>query len=383
MAGRIQELTIEAESRQEIDNPYIVGVPLTERQEIFVGRSDVSVHIEELLLDQRRSPLLLYGQRRMGKTSLLNNLGRLLPSTIVPLYVDLQGPASTASDHTGLLYNIARRMINSADRQRGLVIPPLTREALAADPFTCFDEWLDEVEQSLGRRLALLALDEFEALDNAIARGCFDGDAVLGTLRHLIQHRSRFKVLLSGSHTLDEVRHWASYLINAQTVHIGYLQKDEARRLVEQPVQGFALRYKADASRRVLELTRGHPFLVQLLCLEIVTLKNEQPPITRRLAHRADVQAAVPRALSYGHLFFTDIENQASAAGLVVLRSLAAQGKSAEINPADLLDQFPDENELKKILNWLVRRELIEAVGRGYRFQVELVRRWFAQSHGW
>ena len=46
----------------------------------------------------------------LGKTSLLNNLGRLLPSTIVPLFIDLQGPASRASDHAGLLYNLARAM---------------------------------------------------------------------------------------------------------------------------------------------------------------------------------------------------------------------------------------------------------------------------------
>jgi len=67
----------------------------------------------------------IIGQRRMGKTSLLNNLGRLLPSTIVPLFVDLQGLASQSSDHVGLLYNLARGMAESAQRQRGLALPPL------------------------------------------------------------------------------------------------------------------------------------------------------------------------------------------------------------------------------------------------------------------
>ena len=90
--------------------PYITGIPLTEHQEVFVGRTDIGSRIEQLLLDQRRPPLLLYGQRRMGKTSLLHNLGRLLPSTVVPLFVDLQGPTTQASDHAGFLYNIARGM---------------------------------------------------------------------------------------------------------------------------------------------------------------------------------------------------------------------------------------------------------------------------------
>lgn len=374
-----RQLAQEAELRQEIDNPYIIGVPLTEQQELFVGRSDACARIEQLLLDKSSPPLLLYGQRRMGKTSLLNNMGRLLPSTIAPLFVDLQGPASQASDHAGLLYNVARGMTDSARRQRGLDLPLLSRQALALDPFTRFDEWLDEVELALGACTALLALDEFEALESAIARERFDEEAVLGMLRHLIQHRSHFKVLLAGSHTLEELQRWASYLINVQVVHIGYLTQDEARQLVERPVRGFALRYEPDASRRVLDLTRGHPFLVQLLCAEIVALKNEQPPAARRLASLADVETAAPEALAHGSFFFADIQrNQIDEMGLALLRTLAAQGEGAAMSREALewrLARSPDQT-----LNLLTRRELIETAEGGYRFQVELIRRWFAQA---
>jgi hypothetical protein len=80
----IEELAKETELRQEIDSPYIIGVPLTQQQEIFTGRNDIGTRIEQLLLDRRRPPLLLYGQRRMGKTSLLNNLGKLLPIALSP-----------------------------------------------------------------------------------------------------------------------------------------------------------------------------------------------------------------------------------------------------------------------------------------------------------
>ena len=374
---QLNELTKAAELRQEIDSPYIIGVPLTEQQEIFVGRTDISAQIEQLLLDRRRPPLLLYGQRRTGKTSLLNNLGRLLPNTIIPMFVDLQGPASRASDHTGFLYNIARGMLDSAKRQGGLTLPALSREILAVDPFTSFDEWLDQVEQTLGQNTALLALDEFEVLDKALTDGRFNEADVLGLLRNLIQHRPRFKVLVSGNHTLQEFQRWASYLINAQVVHLGYLQSAETRQLIEHPVKDFALRYQTDASQRVLELTRGHPFLVQLLCAEIVALKNEQDPSVRRLATLADVEAAVPEALSSGGMFFSDIEgNQVDAGGLAVLRYLAAQGEGAVVSRDSLAHPCPEN--LDPTLDQLLRRELIEPVERGYRFQVDLIRRWFA-----
>ena len=128
VAVSIRQLADAAEQRQEIDNPYVLGVPLTSQQDLFVGRTDIGAQIEQLLVDRRRPPLLLYGQRRMGKTSLLHNLGRLLPSTIIPLFVDLQGPVSIASDHAGLLYNLARAMADSSRRQRDIVLPRLTRE---------------------------------------------------------------------------------------------------------------------------------------------------------------------------------------------------------------------------------------------------------------
>lgn len=369
------------ELRQEIDNPYIIGVPLSERQKIFVKPADIrgtyiGTRIEQLILDRRRPPLLLYGQRRMGKTSLLHNLRRLLPSTIIPMFVDLQGPVSSASDYAGFLYNIAKSMRNSAKRQSALILPSLDRETLQDDPFTRFDEWLDKVEEALQKNIALLALDEFEALDDAIRKGRFDEEDVLGMLRHLIQHRPRFKVMLAGSHTIEEFQRWASYLINVQVVHISYLKQPEARQLIEQPVPDFTLRYEPNAVDRVLQLTRCHPYLIQLFCAEIVALKNEQNPSIRRLANLADVEAAIPAALSVGSFFFADIQkNQVDPVGLAILQFLAAQGEGAIVSRTAILEQLTDEYNA---LNLLLQRELIEEVGDGYRFQVELIRRWFA-----
>ncbi|WP_251958243.1 nSTAND1 domain-containing NTPase [Nostoc commune] len=370
----VEELAKVTELRQEIDSPYIIGVPLTEEQKIFMGRNDIGTRIEQLLRDRRRPPLLLYGQRRMGKTSLLNNIGKLLPNSIIPMFVDLQGAPSSASDHAGFLYNLARDMEKSAKKQ-GVTLPSLAREMLQSDPFTYFDEWLDKVEQALEQNTALLALDEFEVLDNAIAKGRFDEQDVLGMLRHLIQHRPRFKVLLAGSHTIEEYQRWASYLINVQVVHISYLKEAEARQLIERPVKDFTLRYEPDAVERVLQLTRCHPFLVQLLCAEIVVLKNEQDPSIRRLATLANVEAAIPEALQSGGFFFADIQNnQVDATGQAILRFIAAQGEGAIVSRQTLLQEFPDADIT---FHLLLQRELIEEVDDGYGFQVELIRRWF------
>lgn len=379
LAVEVKALAATVEARQEIDSPYIIGVPLTAQQEIFIGRSDISARIEQLLLDRRRPPLLLYGQRRMGKTSLLNNLGRLLPSTIVPLFVDLQGPVSRSSDQAGMLYYMARSMGESAAQHRQLKLPAVTREQLDRDPFGVFDEWLADVEYSLSDATGLLMLDEFEALDQAITRGRFDEEGVLGMLRHIIQHRPRFKLLLAGSHTLDEFRRWSSYLINAQVVQISYLQEAEARQLIERPAKDFALRYEPASSNRILELTRGHPFLVQLLCAEVVALKNGQDPGLRRLARLEDVETAIPDALASGDMFFADIaNNQINSVGSTLLRAIARRGEGVIMSERELEIEVPEQ--LPATLHLLLQRDLIERAKSGYRFQVELIRRWFAEN---
>jgi hypothetical protein len=122
-------------------------------------------------------------------------------------------------------------------------------------------------------------------------------------------------------------------------------------------------------------------FLIQLLCAEIVALKNEQVPATRRLATAADVETAVAAALEHGSFFFADIEhNQVSRNGLRLLRYLAEQGEGTLITSQDLPPALTIEAEADLAL--LVRRDLIEQVNGGFRFQVEMVRRWFACSNG-
>ena len=378
-----RELADAAEIRQEIDSPYMTGIPLTDQQAIFVGRTEISVRIEQLLADRRRPPLLLYGQRRMGKTSLLLNLGRMLRSTIVPFFIDLQGPASLAQDHAGFLFNLAKAMSDAAKTRSEIFFPLLSRATFSQDPFTRFDEWLDQVEKSLGQNTALLLFDEFEALDYALTTGRLDATLVLGMLRHLIQHRPRFKVLLAGSHTVDELQRWSSYLINVQVVKIGYLKETEARQLVEHPVEDFSLRYDPAASKRVLDLTRGHPFLVQLLCEEIVALKNEQEPALRRRARLMDVELAIPEALDHGRLFFNDIQqNQIDKVGADLLIYLAAHGAGAVLSRHALEKRWLQEKGFEQTFGLLLQRDLIEPAGNGYRFQVELIRRWFAQQSG-
>lgn len=381
VSQQITQLDETAQTNQEIPNPYIVGVPLTRRQEIFVGRSDVARNVEDILRQGDHPPLLLYGPQRMGKTSLLYQLNWMLPRRILPLVVDLQGPVSLARDNIGFLHALARGIRMAADKNE-LTLPELTRSQLAVEPFTGFDDWLNQIGGVIAkdnREAVLLALDEFEALDAALSTGVLEERAILGMLRHIVQHRRGVKLLLSGSHTLDEFRRWSSYLINAQVVELSYLEPTEARRLIETPITDFPLRYDETGIQQVLDLTNRHPYLVQLLCMEIVALKNRQSPTLRYLANAEDVEHAVSAMLERGQQFFADIElNQVDEQGRAVLVWLAKQRTGYWASMAEFSAVFPDQ-DVSKGLRQLVQRSLLVEQNGKFSFAVEVIRRWFAR----
>ncbi len=93
------------------------------------------------------------------------------------------------------------------------------------------------------------------------------------------------------------------------------------------------------------------------------------------------MEAAVPNALECGRFFLTNIKhNQVDIAGLTLLYFLAAQGEGAVTCHKALASQLDNPDKLDQTLSLLTQRDLIETAKGDYCFQVELIRRWFAQN---
>ncbi len=90
-------------------NPFNTGSPA--RGEGFLGRQTVIRSIHSFLRNKTQFNLLLFGQRRIGKTSLLRKLQEdpELVDMAVPVYFNLQDKASIELPR--LLFEIANRII--------------------------------------------------------------------------------------------------------------------------------------------------------------------------------------------------------------------------------------------------------------------------------
>jgi hypothetical protein len=359
-------LQIEAEVSREIANPFVFGAPVRETEHnVFSGRRDIVQQIEASILGTVQAPtLLLYGPRRMGKTSVLNQLSRLLGPDFAPAIVDCQNPAVTGSPST-LLRHLSRALSASLQRRR-VTVDPLTPADLEREPFDAFDGWLDRVEQDTPASMrALLCLDEYERLQTAVDAGW--GTQFLDAVRHTLQHRPRIVLLFSGAHTFAELGPaWTDRFISARRVRVSFLRREDVEVLLTRPIPEFDLTYADGALDAIWTTAAGQPFLTQAVAFELVQLVNEQQ---RRVATVEDVKEAISRALSSGGEYFANLWSDAGEQGQAILTAVATGAEPPSYSSAR---------------TWLREHDVLTDDDR---FAVPMVERWVREhaarsSHG-
>ncbi|MCV6636529.1 hypothetical protein [Candidatus Albibeggiatoa sp. nov. NOAA] len=361
-----------ADENKLIESPYIVGQPLQAGASLFVGRKRIVTELKNSLFTHDIS-VFLHGQYRIGKTSLLLNLIGLLrnPEQYVILFVDLQGAISLGKNTAGFFQRISKDMQRGAKRFYQLELPSLTKQQLETDTLAIFDDWLDQVQDMLGDKTLLLTLDEFAKLDDVLCaqRSDFNED-ILDAFSNWIQHRPQFQMIIT-SQSKREFQRWPQLANRMEFRHLAYLDQDEAVRLIEHPVKNFELRYQPEATQSILNLTQGHPALIQAMCREIVAIKNTQDLKNRFSVTLDDVEQSIPKVIEAGQMIFAIFDQKAEEDGRTFLRHLAKQKTVSNI------DDFTSADSGEDVISRLERLELIEKTSGEYRFKIELFLRWY------
>jgi len=370
-----------------LDNPYISGAALGTQSQQFVGRYDLVRQLEQALHKGENRPyFFLTGERRMGKTSTLNQLPVLLGARCLPLIFDLQQRSISANIAT-FLFQISSEASRALDA-RGIRVPQLEYEVLnkarqenEALVYRYVDRWLSEVEAVLERRdrVLLLAFDEFEKLEEAGRTHSLDVPLLLDWFRSVIQHRPRVALLFSGVESPGEMdTHWVGHFVNVKILHVGFLQPAEARRLISRPVADYPGERIFDEGvvDQIISLTGCHPFLVQALCSELIDILNAG---LRDQAQLGDVQVAVENVLeSWGETYFRDLWERTDQEQRTCLRALRVLGKATmqQVHEYSHLD-LP---RTRQVLQTLCKRDLVRVDQDTYRLAVPIFSAWLEQA---
>jgi WD40 repeat protein/AAA+ ATPase superfamily predicted ATPase len=373
-----------SESFKRIPNPYIVGHPV-KSPEMFQGRADIFEFIRDNLSGPTQDrTIVLHGQRRTGKTSILYQLvlGKL-GAGFLPVLIDMQEVALLINGAADFLNEVAYQLAR-AIRKAGLALEPPDEAAFAAAPTRTFSRFLDAVEDTLGERKAVLIFDEFELIEGKIAEGKLEAD-LLNYFRSLIQHRHRLVFIFTGTHRLEEMSHdyWSILFNLALYRRVSFLTPADVAKLIRQPVAG-ALDVDALAVEKIIALTRGHAYFTQLICWALVNHCNANE---RNYATLNDVNDALQEILASGEAHFAYIWQQADATERLALAAVAHTIRPGKdwARPAEILETLAEggaqmsQAALVDVLDRLTRQDVLESASDGalrYRFQIEVLRLW-------
>ena len=266
-------------------NPYIAGAPVMD-DSMFFGRQKL---LNRLLNVLHHNSLMITGERRIGKTTFLYHLKKVLDSDegseyrFFPALIDLQGVPETQFFHA-LMSDVAE----------GLALSPATRESLRFRPgIEKYDgrdfghdlqRVLEELKTRTSRKVKLcLLIDEVDVLNEY-------SESVNQRLRSIFMKTfsESLVAVMSGVGIKriwkSEVSPWYNFF---DEVELSAFTQEEAEELIKTPVTGF-FTYEPAAIELILELSHRKPYLVQKFCIHAVNRMLEEG---RSGITRADVLA--------------------------------------------------------------------------------------------
>jgi hypothetical protein len=367
-----------------IPNPYAPGAPLRPGSPVFFGRDDLFQFIAENIGGlTRQNILVLIGQRRIGKTSFLQQLPACLGNEYLPVYVDGQA-LGIDPGMANFFYDLALTIADTlADQSIAMAQP--APEAFKERPTGTFERaFLPAVFAAIGQRQLLLLFDEFEELELRVAAGKLE-PTIFSYFRHLMQHSDRLGFVFVGTHRLEQLTadYWSIFFNIALYKHVTFLNEAAARALIRAPVVEYGLIYDDLALDKMLRITAGHPYFLQLICHALVNHANRA---RRGYLSIQDVNDVLGELLELGEAHFAFLWEQSSPSERLVLASLTLlihEGSSvAETQIAQLLTQqgvAVEKRQLTEALQRLVERDILrEVTGQPPRYEhkIELVRLW-------
>lgn len=376
IASEVGEITI----NEPVRNPYFVGSPV--EGHLFVGREDIIRQLKELWVKGNQlQSVVIYGHRRMGKSSILRNAANFLGEGVRLAYINLQELADAES--------LGDVLIGISDAvSQEVEIPPPSDDEYLNSPQRIFKRYLQQVVNNLGDFGLIIGLDEFEKIEDLIEARKIP-ENFMEYLRTLVQMSSKIAFALAGLHTLEEMTadYFQPFFASVvPPIKVSFMTKDATAQILENPgFEDFQLGYTPEAQREIYTLTHGQPYLVQLLGFQLVRLYNDsvfemgckRDPIFTV----SDVEAVINNRAFFqgGRGYFDGVWGQA-AEGTTrqqdILKAIAPKPEGLTLTElATRCDATQDALETLK------RHDVIEVVKGRARIVVELFRRWVLQLH--
>jgi GTP diphosphokinase / guanosine-3',5'-bis(diphosphate) 3'-diphosphatase len=366
-------------------NPYTLQ-PVT--GQAFFGRQNDLQELVSYLRDVGPGrALLLWGPRRIGKTSLLREFQHLMNGEdYVVAFIDMQR-VSGRSTGTFLLEII--RAIVAALNDPTVKTPNWAR--MKRDPLDYFRSFLDNVPVLQEKDLVLI-FDEFQLLSKLREEQTALAD-INHFFRSLIQHRNSLSVIFSGGGVMETLLHHPQTSAMLEVVRqkqVSCLEETAARDLIVKPVPH--IRYSPSTVEGLLTLTNRHPYYLQLVCGELAARAERDLRLEITDQH---VEELLADWLPYqGEQYFSNLWGSTIGFDLpaerrhrLVVQAIAEQGNVEGWVSSEQLARSPlmtalDADQLWRTLHDLVKIDSLDVrYGEQFGVKVRLFEMWLRKTN--
>jgi Cdc6-like AAA superfamily ATPase len=276
--------------RMRLRNAYTPSQPITDRR-MFAGRTEVLTTLIRALEDQRLHSVL-YGERGIGKTSLLHVLTQAArEARYLVVYVSC-GAASnfdevfrTVAAGIPLLYHADYGPTNPESEKGSTIADLLPPEPLSARMAS------DMLARVTGTRV-LVVLDEFDRCESAAFRR-----SIAELLKNLSDRSVRVQLVIAGvaANLAELVEHIPSIQRNVFALQVPVMMASEVRHLVKNGADTCGLTFDDGATKFIVNVANGLPYLASLLSHHagLIAVDDGRLAVTTD-----DVSAAIAEALS-------------------------------------------------------------------------------------
>uniref|UniRef100_UPI0018910C67 hypothetical protein n=1 Tax=Myxococcus sp. AB036A TaxID=2562793 RepID=UPI0018910C67 len=350
---------------QGVATPYVTGKCLNALT-IFKGRNkEVDEILGKLRGQHGDNFVLIYGMRRIGKSSLLQRLSfedRFRKHYEI-VHLDLERHLLSGDMPAMLLEKFAYHIREELTHAGARAVEPQLRKA--PDCYDGFEKYLRGVAEALGPSKRLLLLfDEFQMLFTSEQKALGFGD-LIHTLRHWIQYLP-IGFIVAGTPELKKATFGPEQRLFqlGLPVELKALDERAARELIQEPV-GKYFHVTGPATNLILDETDRLPNLIQIVCHELFLrmLQRQQTVATHRDVLEV-VEAVSRRTAHFSFLLSAVGDDPLRKAVIRALAELGVDDKRGSVE--DLLEHLNnhaynktvDAAALERCLEWLSEHHL-------------------------
>jgi len=369
--------------KKQSENPYVTSSPVG-GQSSFIGRKDIIQEVIKLLSTPHENGIILYGQRRIGKTSILLELEANIKqqSHIYPIYFDGQDNVSLSFEQ--LLKKLAIQIFRNIARPpfEGWPIPNEWNEDI---PSIFKETFIPHVLSKLPDHAMIVFLfDEFDALGHPADQSLSSFFSYIRQLMHSDARHFKF-VFVIGHRPEDLSNLYLSLFKGVKSCHVSLFNKGDSHALIKLSEINQTLKWSDTALNRIFYYTGGHPYLTQQLCQVIWDMNHKSTSSTIVQINEPEIDQAISHAIQYAANSLEWLWDGLGPAERIVISAIS-ESNGGKITISQLEKRLQDfgvrilSSELKKAPIILEQLNLIEILEDSYHMHVELLRQWIAQK---